>query len=338
MKKTILFILYTAIAFTAGAQQLLQERQYRADGLPKFMASSVPDGQGNILFSGMTLQSSFYKSSFLLVKPDTDTLWTRKGPDELHNSTQGLLATPGGDFLFHATKKHPTSLSTVGTLLHKFDRNGQPLWTQVNYDNIGTGNAPSATLNMADKGFLLGGVFVFNGQSKGFAVARTDSSGNILWKKKYTQSMLDDLIDMQYMANGNIIAVGTSDIPTGPRHLRLMLLDQNGDSLKGTQLIVNCITCYESMYSDLGSVTATADGGAIITAAIDTTINGIRVAYRGMLVKVGANLQLQWKYIHRTPVLPIETYIFSSVKELADHSILVLGFKQQPTGSNGFQL
>jgi hypothetical protein len=120
--------------------------------------------------------------------------------------------------------------------------------------------------------------------------------------------------------------------------LRLLLMNQNGDSLKGKELVVRGQT--EGMYDNLNTVTPLSDGGYLITSYTDTVSstypNGTDM---GMIVKVDSNLNLKWNYIHRTP--NVDGYSFTKVKELADSSLLILGFKLFPnsgSNANSFQL
>ena len=222
--------------------------------------------------------------------------------------------------------------------MQKLDSQGQVLWTNIQFSNSNPGNAVSAAVPLAGNGFLLGGGFTLNGLvGRSFSVARTDTSGNLLSAKTYERSVQDNLVDMQPTATGNIIAVGTTSNPIGPRHLKLLLLNQNGDSLLGNNLVVRCATCFESMTAGVGDVLPLSDGGFLINASVDTTV-GTTGTYRGMLVKVNANLQLVWHYVHRTSAFPIEYYTFTSLKELADRTILALGYKRGPNFNSSFQI
>jgi hypothetical protein len=335
MRKYLLFALLLISVYAQAQQlQLLQERNYKTDALEKQIYTSAPALQGNILFSGSALKSSHnYENSFLLVKPNADTLWTRKGPTGLKLYPQALRQTADGGFIFCGTSKHPTIGAISGLLMQKINSNGLPLWSQNNYFN-NSENIPAAVLVMPNKDFLIGGFIKGNG----FSLLRTDSLGNTRWLKDYNWSSDDALVDMQFTKKGKIITAGISNIPVGLSHLKLMVFNQNGDSLKGKQINVNGPNRSESMYSAFSSVTPLSDGGYLLTANLDTVTssfpNGIAM---GMVVKVDSSLNLVWKYIHRTPA--VDEYVFTKAKELADGSVIVLGFKFRPAqGGNGFQL
>src|SRR6476620_11118673 len=170
MKKELALLLLVICFGKAFAQQpqLLVERSFKVNNLGKYIVSSAPTGTGNILYSGATLVSfSNFSSSYLMIKPDGDTLWTRQGLADLTTEIQGLRKTPDG-FLFYTTKKHPT-MNAGGAALQKLDKQGLPKWTQVNYpSSSNTGNGPVAAVNMPGKGFMLGGAFDFTGQAKNF--------------------------------------------------------------------------------------------------------------------------------------------------------------------------
>ncbi|MBK0403402.1 T9SS type A sorting domain-containing protein [Adhaeribacter sp. BT258] len=120
--------------------------------------------------------------------------------------------------------------------------------------------------------------------------------------------------------------------------MKLIHLNQNGDSLKSKQFVVNGFNRKESMIGNFNSITPLSDGGFLITATTDT-VNAIypNGSYMGMVVKVDSALKIKWHYVHRTP--DVDEYAFTKAKELTDGTILVLGFKFRPSqGGNGFQI
>lgn len=335
MKHKILLLLFVLIAMKVQAQQLLlQERKYNVNAEEKELLKTAMDKQGNILFSGARLVASqTFRSNLLLVKPNLDTIWTRRGTINLWHDLQALAATPDGGFIFCEAAKHPTNSISSGLLMQKLTSAGAISWSRNNYFNLTT-NVPSSILVMPDRGFLLCGHI----QNISGMLLRTDSLGNTQWLKNYTRSNWDGVSHLQFTKQGKIAAYGATDVPAGPRHHYMLLLNQNGDSLNGKQLILTIPNRFESLYAHYNSLLPLSGGGFLYTGYVDTVTsaypNGLGL---GTIVKVDSSFNVQWKYIHRTPAT--DGYIFTKAKELEDSTILVLGFKFRPAqGSNGFQL
>jgi hypothetical protein len=335
MKKILLmfFPLLLILQVQAQQPQLIQERNYLQGSTSRQVYCSAPDQYGNILYSGLSFFAvRTFRNNFLLVKPNTDTLWTRKESTNFGADYQALGSTADGKFYFAAPSKHPQIGAVTGLYLQKLSAAGQTLLSQNNYFN-NTTNVPTSLVGLPDKSVVVGGGF----QNKSYSLICVDSAGNFKWQKDYTRSGYDILTDMQLTPNGNIITAGMTAKPVGPSHFKLLLLGQNGDSILGKQVITGGLNQFEGMYSDVNSITPLSNGGFLLTGIIDTVSaarpNGTSM---GMVVKVDANLNLQWRYVYRNAA--VDEYAFSKVKELTDGSLLVLGFKLQPTqGGNGFQ-
>ncbi|MBK0403401.1 hypothetical protein I5M27_10420 [Adhaeribacter sp. BT258] len=128
MRKYLFFCLYfiSGIAF-AQQPQLLQERNYKTDSFEKQLLSSAQDRNGNIFYSGLTLVNTRnFTSSFLLVKPNTDTLWSRKGPTNLNPGILAMRHTTDGGFIFCGASKHPSIGNISGLYMQKLSAVGCP--------------------------------------------------------------------------------------------------------------------------------------------------------------------------------------------------------------------
>jgi hypothetical protein len=82
MKRILLLFSLALAGLSAMAQQpTFQERAYRLDSKYKFMRTSDMDRQGNVIMAGLIRPAAadMHNSMVLLIKPDTDTLWTRRG-------------------------------------------------------------------------------------------------------------------------------------------------------------------------------------------------------------------------------------------------------------------
>jgi hypothetical protein len=332
MKKVILLCFSCLFVFPTLAQQpqLVRERNYLITPLGCDVMASAPDGAGNILYSGVAAlgTSSKLENKFLMVKPNADTLWTWRNPLKLDYNQLALQALSPGKFLAGG---NINSGPTIAMSLQQINSNKTFGWSK-NY--VAVPSMVYTILPMPGKDLLLGGSY-----QKEFAFTRTDSLGNVKWSRSYTWGTWGDrLIDMKMAKNGNIIALGNTDKPFGPNHVKLMLINQNGDSLLGRQLVVHGINRDEFVGYNFNSVTPLSDGGYLITADVDTITstypNGTRM---GMLVKVDRNLNMLWHKEIRNAAS--DFYMLTKTRELTDGSLLVLGYKYWPKqNSNIFQL
>ncbi|HSI90649.1 MAG TPA: hypothetical protein VK927_05995, partial [Adhaeribacter sp.] len=257
-----------------------------------------------------------------MVKPNTDTLWTKQDPTDLYIAMQTLCRASDGSFMFGGAARHPTIGSTHGTYLRKLNSHGQLLWNKTDFFNNTGGNVIMAALSLPDKSYLVGGSI----NDKHYSISRADSLGNFTWSKNYNRSQYFSLFrTMQFTATGNVITAGNSSPVAGIYHIRMLLLNQNGDSLLGKQIVVTGPNRLESMYDGFNGVLPLSDGGYLLTARTDTILNPPYRQYLGMAVRLDANMNVIWKYVHRNQ--NTEEYVFSKAKELTDGSILVLGFQ-----------
>ena len=303
------------------AQQLVQERLYKIGVTGRNFASSSVTWEGNIIMLGGETTTTGTQSYLSLIKPNTDTLWIKKG--SFISIGQGLKQAPDSGYVVHTTKRY-TLPTASGPVLQKFDKNGNLQWTKPYAVN--TFDTGQRLLTSPDSGYFLGGRTIIGGNNRRFTLARTDSLGNVKWRRKYDWSNNDFFSDIQHTLNGNIIMYGNSG---GPERLKLLLVNQQGDSVLGRAITVIGGNRAERMFSDFCSIIPLTDGGFVMAAEIDTTVTGAS-PYLGMVVKVNANLVPVWHYIHRS--LPNNVY-FTRSRELADSSIIMLAHERKGAAS-----
>src|SRR5688572_23027568 len=307
MKSLLIFICLTGFFATALAQQpqLLQERAYRNDSYFKGINTSAATRQGNILFSGPAKPPGFggYDNWFLLVKPNTDTLWTRKG-HLLKNGDQGISQTPDNGFIFYSTAYGQSSPQTASDMvLQKLNANGQISLTKyINQNNDDVGRT---LLLMPNQGFMLAGEQMPVVSNK-YLLTRTDSAGNIVWQQDYSNGAHCGIVDMKLTYGGNILTGGYVQVNNN-FNLKLVLTDQNGTFLKGTSPTVTTSGRSENMIYTYSSITPLTDGGALITGMIDTSSFQL-LGRIGFVLKVDQNLQKSWSYIRRNPTFTDFTF------------------------------
>jgi hypothetical protein len=321
MKRCFIILICLFILPKVIAQQLVQERLYKVGGTFRNFTSSSITREGNVIMFGVETTTAGIQSNLSLIKANTDTLWIKNG--SLTSVGQGLKQAPDSGYVVHFTKRY-TSPTASGPVLQKFDKNGNLQWTKPYAMNaFDTGQK---LLVAPDSGYFLGGRTIIGGNNKRFTLGRTDSLGNLIWRRGYDWSNNDFFSDIQHTFNGNIIMYGNSG---GPERLKLLLVNQQGDSVLGKKLTIVGGIRAERVFSDASYITPLTDGGFVMAAEIDTTATGASPML-GMVVKVNANLQPVWHYIYRA--LPDNVY-FTRSRELADGSIVMLAHERKGAAS-----
>jgi hypothetical protein len=328
MKRLLLLICCIGLLKVAKGQQLIQERIYRIDGHRKMINTSCPTRQGNILLSGNYAAQPGFRALHMLVKPNTDTLWLKKGA-LLVNGDQGIKQTPDNGVIFLGMVSPAITGNFSDLILQKFDSTGLPKWTKTY-----AAGSSIAVLMAPDRGYFLATLRGTTGSFKLFNLIRTDSLGNIKWQKDFTWHMADYLTDMKYTYNGNIVLAGRTYDTNYKARFKLLVVNQNGDSILGKQITpINFNQAEETRFT-WSSVTPLTDGGFLITGKIDTMVNSSR-KFMGIVVKVDSTLQPVWRYVKRT--VSVADFWFTKAVELTDGSVLVLTTSQLPA-INYFQL
>lgn len=320
----ILFFLlgFWGLVQTGYGQQLVNERLYKLGNTQRGFGSSTLTREGNIILTGSYLINPGYQSMLILVKPNGDTLWLRNGP-LLQTGGIGVKQPTGKGFTIYTTNRYPSPILT-GTILQKYTGNGMLQYTMP-YARSNS-ELGYLLLTAPDSGYYLGGVNTISGKNKNFALSRTDSLGNLKWRKGYDWTPGDFLADIQHTHSGKLVMFGHTGAPT---RLKLLLLNQNGDSVLGRKLTIVGTSRNERVTASFCGVTPLSDGGFLLAAEIDTSVVGASPKL-GMVVKVNANLQPVWHYInHAVP----NNVTFSRSRELTDGSVVMLAFERKGAGS-----
>jgi hypothetical protein len=333
MKLKLFLLLFLIMALQVQAQQpFFQERFYKMDAEGKTLWASMLLPQNRVLLSGGTDGPCGWcgKNNFMLINSNLDTIWVRKGIETARGEQDLSLTKDGNGYVFAGTITNPNvpAAFRYDMLLQKFDLNGQLLWSK-SYD--ARGEYATSVVALKNGGYMFGGYGLDPIQDKSWAIVCTDAQGNLVSRRNYEWGSFDFFANMELTHNGNIIASGNIGVASNPKsRLKLMLLNQNGDSLKGNLLMVTDTSHYEVTRPSSNAVLSLTDGGFLVTGYIDT----VQFVKLGMIVKVDSNLNLVWKYIYRSnPVIWKE---YTRVKELADGTIIALAYQKDPHISNQF--
>jgi hypothetical protein len=256
---------------------------------------------------------------------------------------------PNSEWRAQATVLGPTGGYAVATTLASpnwpaertdlaFYRYGPPLalprLSRIQ-DLDGGSNDYSTDILAASNGYFISAQVGNRDVRKLFKLLRTDTAGAILWQKNYGVGLNDFITGMRYTADGNIVLAGQSS--TGPNNdlrLRLLLVNQQGDSLAGLQYAYPLAAPNGNVRANKATedrLLAMRNGHFILLAEFDTT-----GATYSMLLNVNRRLQPQWQYIFRAPPLfgAARRMFFAGACELRDSSVLVLATNQYGSGHN----
>jgi hypothetical protein len=336
MKHKIFLLLFLIAALQVKAQQTtFSERAYRIGTTGRIFGSSALTRQGNILFSGPVAKSNWENDLFYLINPNLDTIWSRKGPSVSHVEQDLAVTADGGFILAGTVKQRINNRDSYDILLHKLNASGQPIWTRTIDASVLDVDMAYSVLNMPDRGYVIGGKGGIPNKESLYSIIRTDSLGNIIWRRSFDRTGSDRFSSMCRTPNGNILTVGNKRITPTVDHIKLQLINANGDSLNSNVLNLHGLNRTEAIQTAHHNVIRLSDGGFLMNAWIDTTING-GWAFLGMLVKVDSNLQPVWKHVYRPFFTPWRNFI--KAEELADGSIIAVGYDMsssvQPATSN----
>jgi hypothetical protein len=329
MKHVFFLLLFISGVQVQAQQPFFQERFYKMDATGKTLTASLLMPQNRVLFSGPVDGPCGLcgKSNFILIDSKLDTVWTRTGIETSSPAQDLSLTKDGTSYVFVSTvpNYNVPAMFSDDMLLQKFDLNGQLLWNKSYNARMDRANA---VIPLNNGGYMLGGNGMDPNQDKGFTVVRTDNQGNIVSHKSYDWSNGDGLCNMELTHNGNIIASGVTNLPK--QKLKLILLNQNGDSLKGAQFLLTNSSRHEVTLASYNSILSLMDGGFLLCGMVDTT----NFTNLGMIMKLDGNLNLVWKYIYRSN--PSIWKMYTKVKELTDGSIVALAYQRNPHISNQF--
>lgn len=177
------------------------------------------------------------------------------------------------------------SLSSIDALLIKIKSNGNLAWSYT-FDVNGNRGFANEVLAAQNGNLVMVGFDEEVSQNPDATLARLDTSGNILWAKKYSTNGPDYGFSLYENQDQSIVFTGASDSTSGvnsSRDVMLIKTDQNGNMLWSRQFggagfdqpLHNCLD-------------KTSDGGYIVQA---TTINSFssNLAYSTYVIKTNAN-------------------------------------------------
>jgi hypothetical protein len=194
----------------------------------------------------------------------------------------------------------------------------QSMFTRVFFDNSGSAQA-WASMKTFDHNYLLGGY-----KDMAPMVLKMDTTGTILWARKFGESgditALAPTSDSCFIAGGRLYDLVSLDY-----HFFCMKINSDGDTLW---------TFFRNMggTEHFTSIQETYDGGYILAG---NTFSAGAPYYQGHLVKLSHTGAYEWSKTLTDGTF--STHIFS-VRELADHTLILTGSRGTLNGSESQML
>jgi hypothetical protein len=202
----------------------------------------------------------------------------------------------------------------------RMDSLGNVIWTSsFGSDSL---ESPTGIRATPDGGFVFSGWNADASFSKGdMSVSKVNSSGALQWSAYFgIPESYEEANDLAVLNNSDIVVVGYAPKGFGSAGY-VLLIKQNGQPEDGNFISAGTSTI-------LASVDRTSDGGAIVGG-----YGGIGVQYDPLLVKLNANLQVQWARRYATT----GTQFATDVKQTADGGY-ILGGQHSNGPFQGFYL
>ncbi|MFZ4545562.1 MAG: T9SS type A sorting domain-containing protein [Saprospiraceae bacterium] len=218
--KNILVISFSLLSFCMKSQTYFN-KQY-IHGSPNWLSSLgdvVQNKDSSYLGLAWTIDGANNDIQNLrLLKIDKygKTEWTKDYSFE--NMEPGrILPTSDGNFVINGLKRTRTNgLFTLNTFLFKIDSKGDSLWIQ-HYEHNAEWTIAGSLVSTADKGFICAGSLIewikvgneYKEQPSQAYFIKTDSLGNLLWKRSYGDSKYSlTVMSTVELPNKDILAVG----------------------------------------------------------------------------------------------------------------------------------
>ncbi len=210
--------------------------------------SCTATDDGGLIMMGIVYDTAVPSSSYLIKIDSSGFIQWDIYIDGIYvNGAYQLITTANGYFVIGACNLGGTL--GYGTMLMKTDFNGTPLWGKM-YDSIGIYLRSGLLLDNSSiflSGFKQRGPVIAGQNNTDLVSVKTDSSGNLLWAKKYVTNQLgfgaySSITPLQANDGGVLIATTST---TDPAYLTyngfLAKIDSLGNSCSDSTLAINVV-------------------------------------------------------------------------------------------------
>jgi hypothetical protein len=307
--------------------QVTFQKTYGTYGLEIGTAIKQTSDNGYII-CGSTNEKSY------LLKIDSigNVTWSKSyfiSTSSFQNKANSVEQTNDGGYILLSTGN-----SSIGVLqLYKTDHNGDTIWTK----QFGGGNTVNKWIQgvsvqqTPDQGYIITGSAHSDYSSIPYSMTniiliKTDSNGNIIWKKNYENSSSSyrwyTACETKQTTDGGYIIVGNIDYG-GPHYSILLIRTNNLGDLVWTKFFGSTNDGFLPQ-NKLACIEKTTDGGFIIGS---NTLDSFPYS-KGYIVKVNANGSILWSKTY-SGIIAI-----NSIAETNDGGYIVKSGKRLPNNES----
>lgn len=203
-----------------------------------------------------------------------------------------ILNTPdGGFYIAGSTKSFGNGLQSA--LLIRTDNNGNQVWTNVN-SATDINAYKTACYNLNGQIIAAGNTLDFSTNNRENYISLIDTTGNLIWSKKFGSNGSEYLNQILLLNDGNIISVGSSDNQSaGNFDFNICKLDSSGTLLWNKNY-------GRSEYDEAKSVALCANGDLVIGGTTNISSSSSPVLQNAML-RIDSNGNLLWSNSYGDP-------------------------------------
>jgi len=215
---------------------------------------------GRLIVVGSGMSGNFGNWDIYLIKTDSDgnMLWTRTFGGPNTDRGNAIRQTPDGGYIV-AGWKRSSAQGGAEICLIKTNSYGDLLWTRT-YSDYQNQEAGSIELT-PDGGYVIAGWMTNMPIYEDIFIMKTDSLGNIIWRKNYGGHDSEKAWSVKNTSDGGFVIAGWSDIFPRGSDIYVIKTDQNGDTV--------WTRVYGTMYDDLAtSILETPDHRYIVGGCV----------------------------------------------------------------------
>ena len=267
----ILAVLFSVPASLQAQPDTLWMKTYGGEDIDAFGYMEEIRG-GGLIAGGFTKSFGAGSSDFYLIRTDSlgDTLWAKTyGGESIEISPEVHQTSDGGFIMIGRTWSFGIGIDMYAV---KTDSNGNPVWSKT-YGGTNE-ESGSSVRELPDGSFIMcGGTSSFGATGSDVWLVKTDSSGDMLWTKRYGGGDQDICISvLQTSDKGFIIAAHKNSAKSDRGDIWIIKTDSLGDSL--------WTRTYGGTFRDLpNDMIITSDGGLAVIGYTESFGHGMKDAW-----------------------------------------------------------
>ncbi len=259
--KLFILAILLLVGMPAFAQDTAWTRMYGLSGHEEAHCVKQTTDGGYVL-AGWTTSVGPEPYNFYVVKTDSegDTLWTRTYRGNDLQKANSITQTGDGGYVICGWTQYYISPYLFNRIyLVKINAVGDTVWTR----KIGVAQRDDFAFDIqqtADGGFIIAGQsgwWQYLTWHMSVCLVKTDSEGNVVWKRTYEGSIRNECYSVKQTSDGGYICAGSTHPPSGDNDIYVIKTNSEGNIIWDT-------TYGGSSDEVAHSIDQTTDGGYII--------------------------------------------------------------------------